>query len=226
MSATNWPKICRTAIRRCWASARALATKPKLLLLDEPLGGMNPEEIHFSINAISKMRERGITILIVEHNMQILGLCDKVVVISFGKKICEGTPDMVRCDEDVSKPILEVSAMSNILDIDKIMVKYGKSVAIHDISISVPEGGVVTLIGSNGAGKSTTLNAVLGVVPMAAARSLSAAKTSPKCRPRTKCARVWCWFPKDVTFSPFSASTKTCCWAQHSVKTRKTSRRT
>lgn len=83
--------------------ARALATKPKLLLLDEPLGGMNPEEIHFSINAIRNMRERGITILIVEHNMQILGLCDKVVVISFGQKICEGTPEMVRCDEDVIK---------------------------------------------------------------------------------------------------------------------------
>lgn len=58
--------------------------------------------------------------------------------------------------------------MSNILDIDKIMVKYGKSVAVHDISISVPEGGVVTLIGSNGSGKSTTLNSVLGLVPLAA----------------------------------------------------------
>ncbi|NTV91520.1 MAG: ABC transporter ATP-binding protein, partial [Clostridiales bacterium] len=58
--------------------------------------------------------------------------------------------------------------MNNILSINNIMVKYGKSVAIHDINIKVPEGGVVTLIGSNGAGKSTTLNSLLGVVPLAA----------------------------------------------------------
>jgi branched-chain amino acid transport system ATP-binding protein len=84
--------------------ARALATKPKLLLLDEPLGGMNPEEIHFSIDAINKMnKEKNITVLIVEHNMQILEICDRVVVISFGEKICEGLPNEVRCNEQVIK---------------------------------------------------------------------------------------------------------------------------
>ena len=55
--------------------------------------------------------------------------------------------------------------MSNILEIQGLKVMYGKSVAIHDVNIKVPEGGIVTLIGSNGAGKSTTLNATLGVVP-------------------------------------------------------------
>lgn len=55
--------------------------------------------------------------------------------------------------------------MSNILEIQDLKVMYGKSVAIHDVNIKVPEGGIVTLIGSNGAGKSTTLNATLGVVP-------------------------------------------------------------
>lgn len=55
--------------------------------------------------------------------------------------------------------------MSNILEIQNLKVMYGKSVAIHDVNINVPEGGIVTLIGSNGAGKSTTLNATLGVVP-------------------------------------------------------------
>lgn len=58
--------------------------------------------------------------------------------------------------------------MPNILEINNIMVKYGKSVAIHDINMTVPEGGIVTLIGANGAGKSTTLNSLLGVVPLAA----------------------------------------------------------
>mgnify|MGYP005970978395 CR=1 FL=1 len=55
--------------------------------------------------------------------------------------------------------------MSNILEVQGLKVMYGKSIAIHDINISVPAGGIVTLIGSNGAGKSTTLNACLGTVP-------------------------------------------------------------
>lgn len=55
--------------------------------------------------------------------------------------------------------------MSNILEVRGLKVMYGKSIAVHDINISVPEGGIVTLIGSNGAGKSTTLNACLGTVP-------------------------------------------------------------
>ena len=81
--------------------ARALATRPKLLLLDEPLGGMNPSEIEFSLSAIIKMREEGITILVVEHIMQILDICDRVVVISFGHKICEGLPKEIRENKDV-----------------------------------------------------------------------------------------------------------------------------
>lgn len=81
--------------------ARALATRPHLLLLDEPLGGMNPSEIEFTLDAIKKTQEHGMTILMVEHNMQILDLCDRVVVISFGQKICEGLPEEVRENEEV-----------------------------------------------------------------------------------------------------------------------------
>jgi branched-chain amino acid transport system ATP-binding protein len=81
--------------------ARALATKPRLLLLDEPLAGMNPGEIQYSLEAIRGMRANGITVLIVEHNMQILNLCDRVVVISFGKKITEGVPAEVRANAEV-----------------------------------------------------------------------------------------------------------------------------
>ena len=81
--------------------ARALATKPTLLLLDEPLAGMNPSEIQHSLDAIRGMRDNGMTVLIVEHNMQILTLCDRVVVISFGQKICEGLPEEVRTNQEV-----------------------------------------------------------------------------------------------------------------------------
>ena len=81
--------------------ARALATKPKLLLLDEPLGGMNSDEIDFAMEVIEKTRQQGVTILLVEHNMQIMGIVDRVVVINFGQKICEGTIEEIRENQEV-----------------------------------------------------------------------------------------------------------------------------
>jgi len=83
--------------------ARALATKPKLLLLDEPIAGMNPDEIAFTLKNIRKTQQQGVTFLIVEHNMQILDLCDRVVVINFGQKITEGLPQEVRKNKEVIK---------------------------------------------------------------------------------------------------------------------------
>ena len=81
--------------------ARALAVKPKLLLLDEPIAGMTHDEIAFSLRAFEKMRSQGITFLLVEHNMEIMSLCDRVIVLNFGNKIAEGLPEEVRQNEDV-----------------------------------------------------------------------------------------------------------------------------
>lgn len=81
--------------------ARALAVKPRLLLLDEPIAGMNPDEIEFTMTGIRKTRQQGTTIVVVEHNMQMMGLCDRVVVINFGQKIAEGTPAEVRANKRV-----------------------------------------------------------------------------------------------------------------------------
>ncbi len=83
--------------------ARALAVKPRLLILDEPIAGMNPSEIDFTLDAIKKMQQQNITILLVEHNMKILDLCERVVVIDFGQKIAEGPPKEVRENKEVIK---------------------------------------------------------------------------------------------------------------------------
>ncbi len=81
--------------------ARALAVKPKLLLLDEPISGMNLGEIEFTMKAISKTKEQGVTMVLVEHNMRIMDLCDRVIVINFGQKIAEGLPREVRENQEV-----------------------------------------------------------------------------------------------------------------------------
>ena len=86
--------------------ARALAVKPKLLLLDEPTRGMNLEEIDLALGAIERMCEQGMTIVLVEHNMEVIDFCDRVVVVSFGKKIAEGAVDQVRKDKEVIKAYL------------------------------------------------------------------------------------------------------------------------
>ena len=73
--------------------ARALATQPELLLLDESFAGLNPAELDESIGIIRKIREKGITIMIIEHHMKvIMSISDRIVVMSYGEKLAEGTP--------------------------------------------------------------------------------------------------------------------------------------
>jgi branched-chain amino acid transport system ATP-binding protein len=87
--------------------AKALATNPKLLLLDELLTGLTPKESDEAIALIKQINKQGVTILIVEHVMRvIMGLCDRVIVLQHGEKICEGTPKQVCTDERVVKVYL------------------------------------------------------------------------------------------------------------------------
>ena len=87
--------------------AKALATEPKLLLLDEVMAGLRPNEVDEMVDILKALRDRGITIFVIEHIMRaIMALSDRVVVIQFGKKIAEGTPQEIANDERVIKAYL------------------------------------------------------------------------------------------------------------------------
>jgi branched-chain amino acid transport system ATP-binding protein len=76
--------------------ARALATQPEMLLLDESFAGLNPSELDESIGIIMQIKERGITIMIIEHHMKvIMAISDRIVVLSYGQKLAEGTPNEI-----------------------------------------------------------------------------------------------------------------------------------
>jgi ABC-type branched-subunit amino acid transport system ATPase component len=82
--------------------ARALGTRPRLLLLDEPAAGLNAEETRELAETLTQLVASGLTILMIEHDMQlIMGICQQVTVLDQGKLIADGTPDEVRTNEHV-----------------------------------------------------------------------------------------------------------------------------
>ena len=151
--------------------ARALATRPSLLLLDEPAAGMNPKEKEELTDLLRSVHgERGVALLLIEHDMGVvMGLCPRIAVLDYGKKIAEGTPREIRENPRVIEaylgpdecalqqqwgagmshndkaPFLEVRDLRARLRAD--------SRALKEINLEVARGEVVALIGANGRGQ-------------------------------------------------------------------------
>ena len=94
-------------LQKALGLAVALAADPKILLLDEPFAGMNPEETRHMMTLVRRVRDAGVTVLLVEHDMQaVMGLCDRITVVNFGEMLAEGTPAEIRADERVIEAYL------------------------------------------------------------------------------------------------------------------------
>jgi branched-chain amino acid transport system ATP-binding protein len=159
--------------------ARALASRPRLLLLDEPAAGANPYESAVLGRLIGEIRDSGVTVVLIEHDMSVvMRLSDGITVLDHGRKLAEGTPEAIRSDSRVveaylgrdtgtgvrGRAVSAVGGARSALQLSGLEVSYGAIAAVKGIDIQVDEGEVVTLIGANGAGKSTTLKAIAGVV--------------------------------------------------------------
>ena len=82
--------------------AKALSTEPKLILLDEVMAGLRPNEVRDTLLLIKQINQQGVTFIIIEHNVEaVMSICDKICVLNYGEKIAEGTPEDIANDTDV-----------------------------------------------------------------------------------------------------------------------------
>jgi branched-chain amino acid transport system ATP-binding protein len=157
---------------------RALATDPDFILVDEPFAGLSPTEVESLSSVITELRDRGMSFVVVDHNMRgLLTLIDRAIVINNGEKIAEGAPDRIKKDPVVQEAYIgkkgissnrepkQVDTTETELDVSSLSVSYGQANALRDIDLTVNQGELVALIGPNGAGKTTFANAVSGFLP-------------------------------------------------------------
>jgi branched-chain amino acid transport system ATP-binding protein len=178
-----------TGLARLVEVARALATSPAILLVDEPSAGLDAAETSALGRVLTELAERGMSVMLVEHDLSlVLGVCQRLTVLDYGEVIASGDPDDVRADPRVQAAYLGTATPTDgapavapprprlvpggqgttetpgqpMVEMTDVHAAYGRIEVIHGVTLQVPAGGVCVLLGPNGAGKSTLLKVLSG----------------------------------------------------------------
>ena len=163
--------------------ARALASAPRLILLDEVSAGLSESDLSEVIELIRGIGEQGTALVIVEHVQEVVKqLAQRVIVLNWGRLFAEGTPESVSDDERVREVYFgarDVDAIETVprerpqmspgqgLVMEGVVVKRGQHLALNGASLEVPKGSVTAVLGPNGAGKTTLSQCISGLLPVA-----------------------------------------------------------
>lgn len=166
--------------RRLVEIARALATEPQVLLLDEPAAGLSREDKESLAELLRQIAATGIGVLVVEHDMElVMGISQQVVVLDAGAHLAAGTPAEVQANPRVRQAYLGEAGMlkgeravdraaidssaPELLGVGALVAGYGAEPVLHGIDLQVRQGQVVALLGANGSGKSTLMRSLAGL---------------------------------------------------------------